>query len=49
MHVVQFIQLLERRTLWGEPERVHVRNMGRLHAHDRYQNVAEHKTSGNGM
>ena len=42
----KLIKLVECRTLWGEPERVHVQNMEQLHAHDRYQNVAEHKTSG---
>ena len=35
--------LVECRTSWGEPERVHVQNMEQLHAHDRYQNVTEHK------
>ena len=40
------IELVECRTLWGEPEQVHVQNMEHLHAHDRYQNVTEHKTSG---
>jgi len=38
---------VECRTLWGEPERVHVQNMEQLHAHDHYQNVAEHKTGHN--
>ena len=28
-------------TLWGETERVHVQNMGQLHAHDCHQNVTE--------
>ena len=32
------------RTLWGEPEQVHVQNMEQLHAHDRYQNVTGNKT-----
>jgi len=41
-----YILLVECRTLWGEPERVHVQNVEQLHAHDRYQNVTEHKTSG---
>jgi len=41
MHM--YLQLVECRTLWGEPERVHVQNMEQLHAHDRYQNVTEHK------
>jgi len=31
---------VECKTLWGKPEPVHVQ----LHAHDRYQNVTEHKT-----
>ena len=31
------------------PERVHVQNMEQLHAHDRCQNVTEHKTSGHNM
>jgi len=38
---------VECRTLWGEPERVHVQNMEQLCAHDRYQNVTEHKTGHN--
>ena len=33
--------LVECRTLWGEPERVHVQNMEQLHAHDHYQYVTE--------
>ena len=41
--------LEECRTLRGEPERVHMQNMEQLHAHDRYQNVAEHKTSGHSI
>jgi len=41
--------LVECRTLWGEPERVHVQNMAQLHAHDRYQNVTEHKASGHSI
>ena len=32
--------------MWGKPERVRVLNMEQLHAHDPYQNVNEHKTSG---
>jgi len=39
-------KLVECRTLWGEPEQVHVQNMEQLHAHDCYQNLTEHKTSG---
>jgi len=36
-------------TLWGEPERVHVQNMEQLQAHDHYQNVTEHKSSGHSI
>ena len=36
-------KLEECRTLWGEPERVHVQNMEQLHAYDHCQNVTEHK------
>ena len=28
-------------TFWGEPDRVHMQNMERLHAYDCHQNVAE--------
>ena len=41
MHM--YLQLVEGRTLWGEPERVHVQNMEQLHAYDHCQNVTEHK------
>jgi len=41
--------LVECRTLWGDPERVHVQNMEQLHAHGHYQNVTEHKTSGHSI
>jgi len=40
---------VECRTLWGEPERVHVHNVEQLQAHDHYQNVTEHKTSHHGI
>jgi len=43
------LSVVECRTFWGEPERVHVQNMEQLHAHDRYQNVTEHKTSGHSI
>ena len=32
-------------TLQGEPERVHMQNVDRLHAHDCYQNVTEPQTT----
>jgi len=35
--------------MWGEPEGVHVQSMEQLHAHDRYQNVTEHKASGHSI
>jgi len=37
------IILVECTILWGKPERMHVQNIEQLHAHDRHQNVTEHK------
>ena len=34
---------MECTTLWGKPDGMHVQNIEQLHAHDRYQNVTEHK------
>ena len=40
-----FPLLDECKTLWGEPERLHMNNMEQLHAHDCHQNVTEHSTT----